>query len=63
VSPKGKKSLLADDPTSTVINRATNIAFGGAGRKTLYIANLSGWHISKMKLAVAGQLLASQQPQ
>jgi gluconolactonase len=59
VSPRGKKSLLADDPTSTVINRATNITFGGPGRRTLYIANLGGWHISKIKLSIAGQPLAS----
>ena len=58
VSPKGKKSLLADDPTSTVINRATNIAFGGAGRKTLYIANLGGWHISMIRMQTPGQALA-----
>lgn len=58
VSPKGKKSLLADDPTSTVINRATNIAFGGTGRKTLYIANLGGWHISMIRMQTPGQALA-----
>ena len=59
VSPKGKKSLLADDPTSTVINRATNIAFGGTGRKTLYIANLGGWHISMIRMEAPGQALAA----
>ena len=58
VSPRGKKTLLADDPSSLVINRATNVAFGGPGRRTLYVANLGGWHISRMKLTVAGQPLA-----
>ena len=58
VSPRGKKYLLADDPTSIGINRATNVAFGGTGRHTLYIANLGGWHISNIKLPFAGQPLA-----
>jgi gluconolactonase len=54
VSPRGKKFLLANDPTSTVINRATNVAFGGPGRKTLYIANLGGWHISMIRMETGG---------
>jgi gluconolactonase len=58
VSPTGKKSLLVDDPTSVAINRATNVAFGGPGRRTLHIANLGGWHISRIKLTVAGQPMA-----
>jgi len=59
VSPKGKKFLLANDPTSTVINRATNVAFGGPGCKTLYIANLGGWHISMIRMETGGQPLAA----
>jgi gluconolactonase len=58
ISSSGETTLLADDPTSVLINRATNIAFGGPRRRTLYIANLGGWHISQIKLPVAGQPLA-----
>lgn len=58
VSPNGETTLLAEDPDSVLINRATNIAFGGPRRRTLYIANLGGWHISQIKLSVAGQPLA-----
>ncbi|MCU0771117.1 MAG: SMP-30/gluconolactonase/LRE family protein [Verrucomicrobia bacterium] len=58
VSPNGRKSLLVEDPSSVVINRATNVAFGGPGRRTLYIANLGGWHIARVRLTVSGQPLA-----
>lgn len=58
VAPDGRKKLLLEDPTSTKINRATNVAFGGPHMRTLYIANLGGWHISKVELGVAGQTLA-----
>ena len=58
VSPLGKKSLFASDPSSILLNRATNAAFSGPGRHTLFIANLGGWHIAKIKAPIAGQPLA-----
>ena len=58
VSPRGKKSLFAGDPSSILLNRATNVAFGGSGRRTLFVANLGGWHIAKIKTSFAGQPLA-----
>jgi sugar lactone lactonase YvrE len=62
ISPNGEKSLLVEDPTSILLNRTTNLAFGGRGRRTLFVANLGGWHIAKISMPVAGQPLAAHHP-
>ena len=58
VSPDGHAELFAYDPEGTILARPTNVAFGGAGRKTMLVANLGRWHISAISVDVAGQPLA-----
>ena len=60
VSPSGKVALFAVDREGTMIASPTNAAFGGANFDELYFANLSRWHICRVRLGVKGQLLANQ---
>jgi gluconolactonase len=60
VSPSGKVALLAVDPEGTMIAGPTNAAFGGANFDQMYFANLSRWHICRVRLGVKGQQLANQ---
>jgi gluconolactonase len=60
VSPTGKVSLFAADREGTMIASPTNAAFGGADVDELYFANLSRWHICRVRLGVKGQPLANQ---
>ncbi|MGI9074035.1 MAG: SMP-30/gluconolactonase/LRE family protein [Bryobacteraceae bacterium] len=60
VSSDRKPTLLAYDPTGTVLARPTNIAFGGTARNELYVANLGRWHINRTAIAIKGQPLANQ---
>jgi gluconolactonase len=53
-------TLLTYDRDGTTIARPTNIAFGGADRDYLYVANLGRWHINRAKIGVSGQPLANQ---
>jgi gluconolactonase len=58
VSPDRHVELFAYDPEGTILARPTNVAFGGADRKTMLVANLGRWHISAISVDVAGQPLA-----
>lgn len=60
VSPDGKVTLFAFDPTGTMLAGPTNAAFGGANRDILYFANLSRWHICSVQVTTPGQPLAHQ---
>lgn len=60
VSPDRRVELFAYDPEGTILARPTNIAFGGADRKTMLVANLGRWHISAISMEVAGQPLAGE---
>lgn len=60
VTPDGKVSLFAFDPEGTMLASPTNIAFGGANFDEMYFANLSRWHICRVRLGIRGQLLANQ---
>jgi gluconolactonase len=55
LSPSGELRVLVEDWESTRISAPTNIAFGGAEMKTLFIASLCRWHLTKGELPVAGQ--------
>jgi gluconolactonase len=57
VSPKGRKRLLCEDPMGKVLNRVTNLAFGGENNSQLFVANLGGWHLSVINRKVPGLLL------
>jgi gluconolactonase len=60
VSPSGKVALFAVDREGTMIASPTNAAFGGANFDEIYFANLSRWHICRVRLGVKGQRLANQ---
>jgi gluconolactonase len=49
VAPDGAAELFVFDPEGTRIARPTNIAFGGADGRDMYIANLGRWHISRLR--------------
>lgn len=60
IAPGGKVSLFAADCEGTMIASPTNIAFGGPGFDEMYFANLSRWHICRVKAGIKGQPLANQ---
>lgn len=60
VSPKGKVSLFAYDREGTMLASPTNAAFGGPNSDELYFANLSRWHICRVRVGIQGQPLANQ---
>lgn len=60
VSPSGKVSLFAVDREGTMIASPTNAAFGGANFDEMYFANLSRWHICRVRMGIKGQPLANQ---
>jgi gluconolactonase len=62
VSPSGKVMLFAADREATMIASPTNTAFGGANFDEMYFANLSRWHICRVRVGVKGQELANQHP-
>lgn len=59
ISPNGKVKLFAADREGTMLASPTNIAFGGPNLNEMYFANLSRWHICRLRAGVKGQLLAS----
>lgn len=59
VSPKGKVSLFAADREGTMLASPTNIAFGGPKSDEMYFANLSRWHICRVRAGIKGQPLAN----
>jgi gluconolactonase len=58
VRPDGHAELFAYDPEGTILARPTNIAFGGEGRTTMFVANLGRWHIASIAAEHSGQPLA-----
>jgi gluconolactonase len=60
VSPSGKVTLFAVDREGTMIASPTNAAFGGDNFDEMYFANLSRWHICRVRVGVKGQPLANQ---
>ncbi len=54
LSPDGDLSILAEDWESVIFATPTNIAFAGPERRTLVVASLSRWHLTKGDMPVAG---------
>lgn len=54
LSPEGDLSVLAEDWESVTFATPTNIAFAGPERRTLVVASLSRWHLTKGDMPVAG---------
>ncbi|MEO0564637.1 MAG: SMP-30/gluconolactonase/LRE family protein [Chloroflexota bacterium] len=57
LTPAGELAVLVDDWESTLIATPTNIAFGGSDLKTLFIASLGRWHLTKGTMPVTGMQL------
>ncbi len=60
VSPDGNVKLFAADTEGTMLASPTNIAFGGPNHNEMYFANLSRWHICRVRAGIKGQSLANQ---
>ena len=50
----GRLSVLADDPLGTDIAAPTNVAFGRADLRSLFIASLGRWHVAELRLDSPG---------
>jgi len=57
VTPDGDLAVLAADWESVTFATPTNIAFCGSDRKTLVVASLSRWHLTKGQMPIAGARL------
>ncbi len=57
VAPDGGLAMVAEDWESVTFATPTNIAFCGADRRTLVVASLSRWHLTKGQMPVAGSRL------
>jgi gluconolactonase len=57
VSPSGELAVLAQDNLRVTFASPTNIIFSGEDRKTLVIANLARWHLTKATMPYPGQPL------
>ncbi len=53
-SPAGDLSILAEDWESVIFATPTNIAFAGPDRRTLVVASLSRWHLTKGQMPIPG---------
>lgn len=54
LTPGGKLDVLAEDWASVTLSAPTNIAFGGADMKTLLVASLGRWHLTRAQMPIAG---------
>lgn len=54
LSPSGVLEVIADDPLGTVVSAPTNVAFGRADRRSLFLASLGRWHIAELRTSLVG---------
>jgi len=57
VTPAGKLDVVAEDWQSVTFSSPTNIIFAGQDLKTLVVASLARWHLTKGTMPIAGQPL------
>lgn len=57
LSPSGQLDLLAEDWESVILATPTNVAFCGPERRTLVVASLSRWHLTRGEMPIPGQPL------
>jgi gluconolactonase len=57
LSPQGELLVLAEDWESVTFATPTNIAFAGPERRTLIVASLSRWHLTKGEMPISGARL------
>lgn len=52
--PSGALEVIADDPLGTLVAAPTNVAFGRADRRSLFLASLGRWHIAEVRTQLVG---------
>jgi gluconolactonase len=57
LAPSGKLDLLVSDWMGQTLSAPTNLAFCGHDRRSLVVAGLSRWHITRARVAVPGLAL------
>ena len=60
IKPDGSVVTVFHDPTGAVINHPTNVTWGGADLKDLYIGSIRADYVLKARSPVAGQPLVHQ---
>jgi len=60
IAPDGGVSVLADDATDKRINKPSNIAFGGADLRDVYIGSIGADYVLRGRASVPGLPLAHQ---
>lgn len=60
IDPQGKLEKYVEDPQGIVINRPTNICFGGKERRTAFIGSLGGTNVPFFKVPYPGMRLVHQ---
>ena len=54
LSSSGTLEVYLDDFTGEFMTTPTNLAFGGDGLRTLFLAGLAGWSVNAVETEVAG---------
>jgi gluconolactonase len=57
LTPAGKLDMVAEDWESVTFSSPTNVIFAGKDLKTLVVASLARWHLTKGVMPIAGQSL------
>ncbi len=57
LAPSGDLDIVADDFQGTEVGAPTNVAFGGADMRTLFIASLARWHVGAIDVPIPGMPL------
>lgn len=62
IDEDGTVVIVLDDYRGTDLSAPTNIAFGGADRRDLFIASLGRWHIARIRVPYPGAELSRPRP-
>jgi gluconolactonase len=60
ITPAGDIATIAEDATGALINRPSNLAFGGADLRDVYIGSIAAPYVLRGRSSVAGQPLVHQ---
>jgi len=60
ITPDGQVVLVAHDPSGQVLNHPTNVTWGGADLKDLYVGSIRADYVLKARSPVAGQPMLHQ---
>ncbi|HRY38294.1 MAG TPA: SMP-30/gluconolactonase/LRE family protein [Smithellaceae bacterium] len=60
IDPRGRLEIFLEDPQGILINRPTNICFGGKNRRTAFIGSLGGTNVPYFEVPYPGMRLPHQ---